>query len=123
MSADEGRRRKLDNDMEHTDLDHDTHTDADDLFAPVNDNHRAHPSHRRVPRYVTEGQTDLLLAVAGFDPDKVPRKLHAGALRVAWCHKHGLFGFEAVASATGLSTKKLHRTLAAMRGAAKRRAA
>jgi len=109
--------------MEHTAYDTETNLDAEDLFAPANDNRRSLPSERRVPRYVTEGQTDVLLALAGFDPDKVPRKLHAGALRVAWCHRHGLFGFEAVATAAGLSTKKLHRTLAAMRGAEKGRAA
>jgi hypothetical protein len=109
--------------MEHTDHDTETNLDAEELFAPANNNHRPSPRERRVPRYVTEGQTDLLLALAGFDPDKVPRKLHAGALRVAWCHGNGLFGFEAIASATGLATKKLHRTLAAMRGAEKGRAA
>jgi hypothetical protein len=125
MSADKGRRRKLDNRMEHPKFDTDTDPtlDEDDLFEPANDNHRPDPSLRRVPRYVTEGQTDLLLALAGVDPDKVPRRLHDSAVRVAWCEQHGLFSHRAIARACGLSRKKLARTFAALRAAQKGRAA
>lgn len=87
-------------------------------FEPANDNHRPDPTQRRVPRFVTEGQTDVLLAAAGFDPNKIPRRLHVGALRVAWCMEQGLFNDGAVGRAAGLHGKKLARTIAAMRAAA-----
>jgi hypothetical protein len=93
--------------------------DIDDLFAPENDNHhRPDPLRdRRVPHYVTEGQPEVLLALAGFDPAKIPPRLRVGALRVAWCNRHGLHSMRAVAIACSLSRKKLAHTVTAMRTA------
>jgi hypothetical protein len=59
----------------------------------------------------------VLLALAGYDAETIPRKLHVPALRVAWCYEHGLFNRRLVARAANLSTKTVARTLAAMRGA------
>ena len=86
-------------------------------FEPANDNHAPDPTLRRVPRFVTEGQSDLLLATAGFDPDRIPRRLHTAALRVDWCQRHGLFAEAAIARASSLHRKQLTKTLAAMRDA------
>jgi hypothetical protein len=105
------------------DLDTDTDLDADDLFAPANDNRHPSSRERRVPRYVTDGRPDMLLALAGFDPEKIPPRLRIGALRVAWCNSHGLHTLRAVGSACGLTRKKLAHTLTAMHAAEKGRAA
>lgn len=112
MSADKGRRRKTDSHMGNPQF------DTDDFFAPENDNHRR-SGERRVPRYATDGRPDVLLALAGFDPSKIPPRLRIAALRVAWCNRNGLHTMRAVGIACGLSRKKLAHTLTAMRAAEK----
>ena len=92
--------------------------DGDELAVlPTNDNGRGDPRARRVPRYVGRGVTGVLLGLAGYDPETIPRKLHVPALRVVWCFEHGLFNRRGVARAANLSSKTVARTLAAMRAA------
>ena len=88
--------------------------DPDDLFEPANENARPNPLARRVPRHVERGRTDLLLSLAGFDPDKIPRRYHAAALPIAWCFEQGLFDIEAIKRAARLSGKTLIRTITSM---------
>ena len=99
--------------------DHDDDFDLDDLFQPANDNAAPDPRKRRVPRHVARGRTNLLLALAGYDPEKIPHRLHSSALRVLWCFDQGLFNPVAVRLASDIPAKKLARTLAAL-AAAKR---
>jgi hypothetical protein len=90
--------------------------DGDELAViPTNDNNQPDPRARRVPRYVGRGATGVLLALAGYDPETIPRKLHVPALRVVWCFAHGLHNRRLVARAANLSSKTVARTLAAMR--------
>lgn len=91
--------------------------DLDDLFEPANDNEAPDPLRRRVPRHVDRGRTDLLLALAGFHPHKVPRRLHAAALRVAWCFEQGLFDPSAIARACSLARRKVAKAIAALEAA------
>jgi len=95
--------------IEQTDFDH------DDRWFPSNDTRRD-PRKRKVPHHVDRGSTDVLLALAGFDPAKIPRKLHAAALRIAWCFGSGLYHPVLIGKAAGLSRKTVARALMAMRG-------
>jgi hypothetical protein len=70
-----------------------------------------------VPHHVDRGSTDVLLALAGFDPVKIPRRFHAAALRIAWCFRSGLYHPVLIGKAASLSRKTVARTFAAMRGA------
>ena len=92
--------------------------DRDDRFFPSNDNRRD-PRKRRVPHHVDRGSTDVLLALAGFDAVKIPRKLHAAALRIAWCFESGLYHPNLIGKASSLSRKTVARTLVAMRAASR----
>ena len=94
--------------------------DRCDRFFPANDQRRD-PRKRRVPRHVDRGSTDVLLALAGFDPMKIPRRLHAATLRIAWCFRSGLYHPRRIGKAANLSPKTVARTLTAMRAAAVRR--
>ena len=86
----------------------------DDLFHPANDNEAPDPLGRRVPRHVGRGNTELLLALAGFDPSKVPLRLHAAALRVAWCLEQGLYDPAAIARACSIARRKVAKAVAAL---------
>jgi hypothetical protein len=92
--------------------------DIDDDSLSANDNSDApSPERRRVPRHVMQERADFQLALAGYDPAKIPLKLHSAAARVVWCFRSGLFNPNAVALACELSRKKVVRTIAAMRQA------
>jgi hypothetical protein len=73
------------------------------LLLPANDNDR---TPKRCPPRDANPPIEVLLALAGYDPARIPVERHADALAVAWCFDDGLFDDRSIARA--LDTKRKH---------------
>jgi len=81
---------------------------------PANDNDDPEPSY--APDFE---RLDVLLALAGFDPERIEHEHRCDALHMAWCFQAGLADLHDVAKACRIPRSDVKTILAAMRIAAR----
>jgi hypothetical protein len=64
-------------------------------------------------------RVDLMLALAGYDPEKIPEADRQDALHTAWCFEKGIFDARSISEATDIGRGKVRKLVDHLRFAAK----
>jgi hypothetical protein len=90
------------------------------LLIPGNDNAGPKPKTGRLkPCPYTHERVSTLLALAGYDPERIPLEARLGALQVAWCFEKSLFDEREIARCVSRSLGQVRRMTDLLRHAAK----
>ena len=106
--------------MKNYDDDNNDRASFEDVLLPANDNAgpKRKPARLGPSPYTTE-RVALLLALAGYDPERIPVEKRLPALHVAWCFAKSIFDEADVARAARRSRSCVRDVTRYLRDAAK----